>query len=106
MSKTITIPSDRGSRVYVTINGKDYVYTAGATETVPDEVAALFESNSYQEVQHGRHAAAPLDAKRKGDKEAVPVLVDDQGRLHVPTAAALSGIHVEGHKLIIPDDGE
>ena len=40
MSKTITIPSDRGSRIIVDINGVEYVYAAGATVTVPDEVAA------------------------------------------------------------------
>ena len=40
MSKSITIPSDRGSRITVVINGMTYVYQAGATVTVPDEVAA------------------------------------------------------------------
>lgn len=40
MSKSITIPSDRGSRITVVINGVTYVYQAGATVTVPDEVAA------------------------------------------------------------------
>ena len=40
MSKTITIPSDRGSRVIVEINGVQYIYAAGSTVTVPDAVAA------------------------------------------------------------------
>lgn len=40
MSTSITIPSDRGSRITVVINGVTYVYQAGATVTVPDEVAA------------------------------------------------------------------
>lgn len=39
MSTSITIPSDRGSRITVVINGVTYVYQAGATVTVPDEVA-------------------------------------------------------------------
>lgn len=81
MSKTITIPDDRGSRVYVTINGRDYVYTAGETVTVPDEVAALFENNEYQDVVQGRPVVAPTDA-------------------------AMHEIRVEGHKLIIPDTWE
>lgn len=41
MSRSIVIPSDRGSRITVVINGKEYVYAAGATVTVPDEVAAV-----------------------------------------------------------------
>lgn len=40
MSKSITIPSNRGSRITVKINETEYVYAAGATVTVPDEVAA------------------------------------------------------------------
>lgn len=40
MSQSITIPADRGSRITVTINGVKYVYAAGETATVPDEVAA------------------------------------------------------------------
>ena len=40
MAKSIIIPADRGSRITVWINGVEYVYAAGATVTVPDEVAA------------------------------------------------------------------
>jgi hypothetical protein len=40
MAKSIKIPDDRGSRITVWINGVEYVYAAGATVTVPDEVAA------------------------------------------------------------------
>ncbi len=40
MSKSITIPADRGSRITVRINGVEYTYAAGATVTVPNEVAA------------------------------------------------------------------
>ena len=109
MSKTITIPSDRGSRVFVTINGKDYVYKAGITVSVPDEVAALFEANAYEAVTGARRATAPLEApERKGEKAGVPVLTDDEGNLYADAdgvaAAALSKIYVEGHKAIIPSE--
>jgi len=109
MSKTITIPSDRGSRVFVTINGKDYVYKAGITVSVPDEVAALFEANAYEAVTGVRRATAPLEApERKGDKIGVPILVDDEGNLYADVdeagKAILGEIYVEGHKAIIPSE--
>lgn len=44
MSKSITIPSDRGSRITVKVNGREYTYPAGASVTVPDEVAAAIEN--------------------------------------------------------------
>lgn len=107
MSKTITIPSDKGSRVFVTINGREYVYKAGEAVTVPDEVAALFASNAYEAVVYGRHAVAPLKApERKGSKAGVPVLVDDEGNLYADAQAAgqaaLDMIYVDGHKAVIP----
>lgn len=43
MSKSIKIP-DTMNPFVVILNGKKYVYEAGATETVPDEVAELIES--------------------------------------------------------------
>lgn len=43
MSKSITIPTNRGSRITVVINEEEYVYAAGETVTVPNEVAALIE---------------------------------------------------------------
>ena len=41
MSKTVTIPSDRGYWWECKINGVLYRFPAGTTQTVPDEVAAL-----------------------------------------------------------------
>jgi len=107
MSKQITIPSGFGNPVNVLLNGIKYTYTAGAVETVPDEVAALFESNELNAVVFGRKAAAPLAApERKGRKAGIPVLTDDNGNLYGDGNYATDGIHVEGHKLIIPYSGE
>lgn len=108
MSKQITIPSDKGTPVIVMLNGVKYAYTAGDTVTVPDEVAALFESNEVNAVQSGRHAAAPLTApaRYKFAAGGVPIQVDDNGNLYICGDAALDGIYVEGHKLIIPSTEE
>ncbi len=109
MSKSITIPTGYGNPVTVVLNGSKYTYPAGKTVTVPDEVAALFESNDGQAVIYGRRAAAPQVApQRKGDRAGVPVATDDGGDLYVPAegvaGAALGEIYVEGHKLIIPSE--
>ena len=106
MSKTIKIPSGIGNPVDVVLNGIKYSYPAGSMQTVPDEVAALIESNERQAVVYGRRASAPLEAtERKGSAEGVPVQTDDEGRLYVPAAGiahvALSDAHVEGHRLIL-----
>lgn len=45
MSKTVTIPMSPSPYV-VTINNTRYEYKAGATVSVPDEVAALIEANA------------------------------------------------------------
>lgn len=42
MSKTVKIPSDRNPWT-CNINGVPYSYTAGSTQSVPDEVAALIQ---------------------------------------------------------------
>lgn len=107
MAKTITIPSDRGSRVTVTLNGTTYTYAAGATVSVPDAVAALFESNEINRVSHGRRAVAPLEAPvRQTSEGGIPIHVDDNGNLFGDGGAAISAIYVEGHKLIIPQTEE
>ena len=49
MAKTITIPTNKGNPVLVSINGKKYKYTAGATVSVPNEVAALLADNQKNE---------------------------------------------------------
>lgn len=109
MARTITIPSDKGNPVFVTLNGKKYTYTAGETVSVPDEVAALFDNNDNEAVIYGRRATAPLEApERKGDSAGIPVTVDDDGNLYADVDAAaqavLSEIYVDGHKLIIPNE--
>jgi len=110
MAKTITIPTGRGDPVFVTLNGKKYTYRAGETVSVPDEVAALFESNDQENVIYGRRATAPLEAPQRKTSAGVPVSTDDDGNLYVPeteiAGAALEAIYVEGHKLIIPEPGE
>ena len=40
MSKTIKMPTDRGSRIAVEINGEKHIYAAGVEYTVSDAVAA------------------------------------------------------------------
>ena len=83
MSKQIKIPSGFGNPVNVLLNGIKYTYTAGAVETVPDEVAALFESNALNAVKIGRRAVAQLEApERKGSSDGVALLVDDKGNLY------------------------
>ncbi len=108
MSKTVTIPSDKGNPVTVVINRRKYTYKAGTTVSVPDEVAALLEANDGNSVIYGRRATAPLEAPvRKGSNAGVPVNVDDNGGLYANAediaATALEAIYVEGHKLVIPD---
>lgn len=109
MSKTIKIPEGFGNPVSIMLNGRKYTYTAGSTETVPDEVAALLQSNDLNSVIYGRRATSPLEAPdRKGDTAGVAAVVDDEGNIYVPAEgiakAALSEIYVEGHKLIIPSE--
>ncbi len=107
MAKTITIPSDRGSRVSVRLNGTTYTYTAGEVVSVPDEVAALFESNDQQAVTYGRRATAPLEApKRQAPGRGIPICADDNGNLFGDPGASVDAISVEGHKLVIPQTEE
>lgn len=107
MSKTITIPSDKGNPVFVVLNGVKYTYTAGDTVSVPDEVAALFESNAEENVIYGRRATAPLNApKRKGSSGGIPILTDDEGNLYGDGGSSIDAIYVEEHKLIIPQAEE
>ena len=105
MAKTITIPSDKGNPVVAVVNGRKYTYTAGATVSVPDEVAALFEANDDQNVIYGRRTVAPLDPQKRYDGvNGVPVSVGDDGALYADPVAAVSGIYVDGHKLVIPSE--
>ena len=103
MSKTIVIPTDRGSRVRVVINHKVYEYAAGTTQTVPDEVAALLSDSAAEAPVTGRRATAPLEApERQLGPNGVPVHVADDGSLYVEKDATAYGIYVEEHKVIVP----
>ena len=100
MSKQITIPTDKGSRVYVTINNVNYVYKAGDTVTVPDEVAALFEDNAYTDLAP-RRGVSPLNPMKYADGvTGVPISTDE----FADPNAAVSAIYVEGHKVIVPSE--
>ena len=106
MSKQITIPTDKGSRVYVTINNVNYVYKAGDTVTVPDEVAALFEDNAYTNLTP-RRGVSPLNPKKYiGGATGVPISSDEYGNLYGDPAEFVSGIYVEEHKVIVPSPEE
>ena len=106
MSKQITIPSDKGSRVFVTINNTNYVYKAGDTVTVPDEVAALFEDNSYSDLKP-RRGVSPLNPLRyKDGVTGVPISSDEYGNLYGDPAEFVSGIYVQEHKVIVPSPEE
>lgn len=104
MSKQITIPTDKGSRVYVTINNVNYVYKAGDTVTVPDEVAALFEDNAYSDLAP-RRGVSPLNPTKYADGvTGVPISADEFGNLYGDPVASVSAIYVEGHKVIVPSE--
>lgn len=104
MAKTITIPSDKGSRVYVTINQTNYVYKAGDTVTVPDEVAALFQDNAYSNLAPRRGVSPVNPIKYTDGVTGVPIASDEHGNLYADPTASVSAIYVEGHKLIIPSE--
>ena len=104
MSKQITIPSDKGSRVYVTINNTNYVYKAGDTVTVPDEVAALFEGNAYQNLPKRRGVAELNPPIYTDGRTGVPIGTDEFGNLYGDPTASVGAIYVEGHKVIVPSE--
>lgn len=107
MSKTIQIPSDRGNPVRVVINRVLYQYTAGTTQTVPDEVAALLENSEAEDPVTGRRTTAPLEAPvRDVSGTGTPVRVNDDGELYVPQASTAQGIYVDDHSVIVPQAEE
>lgn len=107
MSKTIVIPTNRGSRVRVVINHTIYEYAAGTTQTVPDEVAALLENSAAEAPTPGRRAVAPLEApERQTGSGGVPVHVADDGSLYMNPDSTTEGIYVDGHKVVVPQTEE
>ena len=82
-------------------------YTAGTTQTVPDEVAAALERSAEETPVPGRRTVAPLEAPvRDVSGTGTPVRVDDNGMMYVPETATAQGIYVEGHKVVVPEDSE
>lgn len=83
MPKTVTIPAYL-SRMEITINNHTYSYAGGATVTVPDEVAALIESNEANRPSGMRAVEAPVNAAKlyTGD-DYIPVYTDRDGVLRV-----------------------
>ena len=124
MSKTITIPGADGVRITVVLNGTRYIYTAGETATVPDEVAALLESNAGNNVIYGRSATAPLApaVPQYDGEDFIPVYTDSHGNMLIRKSdlaeiinAAIAEIPAElpavestdaGKVLTVSDDGE
>lgn len=116
MSKTITIPSGFGNPVVVILNGVKYTYPAGSTQTVPNEVAALFEDNMGESVIYGRRASAPLEAGGIYDgDEFIPVYTTADGKLLIKKSdisalipAELPEVSAddEGKVLTVSEDGE
>lgn len=110
MSKSITIPADRGNPVVVTINGKTYSYSAGSTQTVPDEVADLLSnSEALKPVPGG--AGTPLRAAGLYDgDDYVPVFVASDGSLRVKKSDIAAVVEAELPEAELPavtsdDDG-
>ena len=84
MSKSITIPSGCGNPVVVVINGVKYIYPAGSEQTVPDEVAALLETNAKEAVIYGRRATAPLETEGLyNNDDYISLYVNDKGQLRI-----------------------
>ena len=61
MSKTIVMPTDRGSRITVEINGRKYVYKAGTQYTVPDEVAAAIDESLAEKPKQNQTSVKATD---------------------------------------------
>lgn len=79
--KTITIPED-STRLVVVINGTTYVYAAGETVSVPDEVAAaIMESQDLKPRTGGDTSEADkiadLNAKIKALTRTMATIADD-----------------------------
>ena len=86
MSKTITIPSDRGSRVIVEINGVQYIYAAGSTVTVPDAVAACIADS--EAMKPGGYRESGFDEAHVGLEARVEALEAGGGGSSLPEVSA------------------
>lgn len=118
MAKTITIPADRGSRLFITVNGTEYAYAAGATVTVPDEVAEAIANMVAEDPGGYRKSAkdeflegvagetATLDAKIDGVAGDVEDLDTRLTALDDETDGAVPALDTRLTALDTPETGE
>ena len=100
MSKTVTIPSDV-TRMEIHINEEVYVYTGGATVTVPDDVAALLEANAANKIEP---LPVPVEMKPAGGytgDDYIAVFMREDGTLCIKKADVTALIEPE-----LPEDPE
>ena len=75
MSKTVIIPTTGGNPFKVRINGKEYKYKAGSTQTVPDNVAEIIENDLRLDPKPDREIAdkapATIADVKKAKTEAI-----------------------------------
>ena len=118
MSKSITIPTDRGSRVIVEINGVQYIYAAGSTVTVPDAVAACiadsvamkpggYRESKFDEAHESLEARVEaLEAGGGGGSELPTVTSDDNGDVLTVVEGAWAKAAPAGGGVLVVTDTE
>ena len=95
MSKSVTVPTNKGNPVVVYCNGKKYIYTAGETVTVPDEVAELFANSK---------ATEPVTRTDTNDLQKIEALDAKIGTLAGRVSAAEGEIDGLDERLTALDD--
>lgn len=95
MSKSVTVPTNKGNPVVVYCNGKKYIYTAGETATVPDEVAELFANSK---------ATEPVTRTDTNDLQKIEALDAKIGTLAGRVSAAEGEIDGLDERLTALDD--
>ena len=107
MSKTVTIPADL-SRIEITINGVQYTYKGGETVTVPDEVAALLETNAANRPSGTRPVEDPKNAGLYDGEDFIPVYTDSKGALRIKKSDVQGAVPASGGGafIVTVEDGE